>query len=121
MCDAIDIGNTHQTQKQIISDHYPISYIYSRMKKNSFSAYFEQHFNFTTSRTDLRKHMIFKLVKQLNPIGTLKTFTNPNCNLCIEERLTILKKLRDKRVQMMNKNLKIYRACRYKTIFHRFY
>ena len=38
----------------------------------------------------------------------MKTFTKPNCNPCMEERLTILKKLRDKRVTIMNKNLEIY-------------
>ena len=56
------------------------------------------------SRTDLRKYLTFKVVKQLNPIGSMKTCTKPNCNLCMEERLTILKKLRDKRVMIMNKN-----------------
>ena len=52
--------------------------------------------------------MTFKVVKQLNPIGAMKKFTKPNYNLCMEEHLTILKKLRDKRVTIMNKNLDIY-------------
>ena len=64
--------------------------------------------------------MTFKIVKHLNPIGAMKTFTKPNCNLCIEERLTILKNLCDKRVTIMNKNSEKYGACRYKTCFHRF-
>ena len=64
--------------------------------------------------------MTFKVVKQLNTIGAMKTFTKPNCNLCMEERLTILKKLRDKRVTIMNKNSEIYGACRHKTTFHIF-
>ena len=38
----------------------------------------------------------------------------------LEERLTILKKLRYKRVTIMNKNLDIYGACQHKTTFHRF-
>ena len=49
--------------------------------------------------------MTFKVVKQLNPIGAMKTFTKPNCNLCMEERLKILKKLRGKHVTFKNKNL----------------
>ena len=57
---------------------------------DSFTAHFEQHFNYTTSRTDIRKYMTFKVVKQLNLIGAMKTFMKPNCNLCMEERLTIL-------------------------------
>ena len=89
-------------------------------KPDLFAAYFEQHINTTTSRIDLRKYMTFKVVNQLSPIGATKTFTKPNCNLCMEERLTILKKLHDKRVTIMNKNSEIYGACRHKTCFHRF-
>ena len=48
--------------------------------------------------------MMFKVIKQLNPIGAMKTFTKPNCNLCMQERLTILKIIRDKRVTVMKKN-----------------
>ena len=92
-----------------------------RKKSDSFAAHFEQHFNTTVSRTDLRKYMTFKVVKELNPIGELKTFTKPNCNLFIEERLTILKKLRDKRVTVMNNNSEIYGACRHKTTLRQFF
>ena len=70
------------------------------------------------SRTDIRNYMTFKVLKQLNPIGAMKTFTKPDYNLCIEERLTVLKKLREKRVTVMNKNLEIYAGCRHKTTFH---
>ena len=52
--------------------------------------------------------MKFKVVKQLNPIGTIKTFTKPDSNLCMEERLTTPKNLRDKRVIVINKNSYIY-------------
>ena len=90
-------------------------------KSDSFAAHSEQHFNTTTSHTDLRKYMMLKVVKQINPIGAMKTFTKPNWNLCIQERLTILKNLRDKRVTVMNNNSDIYWACRHKTILHRFF
>ena len=88
---------------------------------NSFSAHFEQNFNSNTSRTDICKYMKFKVVRQLNPNGAMKTFTKPNCKLCMEERLTILKTLRDKLVAIMNKNSEIYGACRHKTTFHQFF
>ena len=65
--------------------------------------------------------MTFKVVKQLNPIGAMKKFTEPNYNICMYERLTILKKLHDKRVMIMNKNSKIYGACRHKTTLPQFY
>ena len=51
----------------------------------------------------------------------MKTFTKPNCNLCMEERLTILKKLRDKRVTIINKNLEIYGNYGHKTTFYQFF
>ena len=52
------------------------------------------------SRTYLRKCMTFKFVKQLNPIGKMKTLTKPNFNICMEKRLTIPKNLRDKRIMV---------------------
>ena len=64
--------------------------------------------------------MMFKEIKQLNPIGAMKTFTKPYFILCMGERLTIQKKLCDKRAIVINKKLEIYRACREKTAFHRF-
>ena len=64
--------------------------------------------------------MTFKLVKQLNLIGAMKKFTKPNCNQFIEEVLTILKKIRDKCVTIMNNILEIYGACRHRTNFYQF-
>ena len=122
MCDAIYIDNTQQTFKKIMDGHLSDlqHLLKNRKKSDSFAAHFVQHFNNTKSRTYLRKCMTFKVLKQLNPIGAMKTFTKPNCNLCMQERLTILKKLRDKRVTVMNKNSEIYGACRHKTTFRRF-
>ena len=92
----------------------------NEQRLDSFAAHLVQHFNIITSRTDLCKYMTPKLVKQLNPIGAMKKVMQPNCNLCMQECLTILKKLRDKRVTVMNKNSEIYGACQHNTTFHRF-
>ena len=80
----------------------------NEQKSDSFSAHFVQHFNNAMSRTDLRKRMPFRVIKQLNTIGAMKTFTKPNYNLCMQERLNILKILHDKHVTVMNKHLEIY-------------
>ena len=77
----------------------------SGQKSDSFAVHFEQHFNSTTSGTDLHKYMKFKVVKQLNKIGAMKKITKKNYNLCMEERLKIRKDTRDKRVTIMNNNL----------------
>ena len=123
MCDAIYIGNTQQTFKKRMYGHF--SYLQCLIKNgqnsDSFAAHFVQHFNNITSRTELHKCMTFKIIRQINPIGGMKIFTKLNFNLCMQERLTILKKLYEKRDIVMNKNLGIYGACRHKTTFHQFF
>ena len=64
--------------------------------------------------------MAFQVVKQLKTIDAMEFLTKPNCNLCMEEHLTIIKNPREKCVTVMNKNLEIYGAFRHKTTFHRF-
>ena len=122
MCDAIYIGNTQQNFKKRMDGHFSnlLRLLKNGQKSDSFAAHFEQHFNTITSRTDLRKYMTFKVVNHLILIGAMKTFTKPNCKLCMEECLTILKKLREKCFTIMNNNLEIYGACRHKTSFHQF-
>ena len=65
--------------------------------------------------------MTLKVLKKIKLIVAMKKITKPNHNLCMEEYLTILKKLHDKRVMVMNKNLEIYGACWHKTTFHQFF
>ena len=110
MCDAIYIVNIQQTFKKIMDGHFSDikRLLKDGQKSDLFAAHFSQHFNNTTSRTDICRCMTFKAIKQLNRIDAMKAFTKPNCKLCMQERLTILKKLRDKRVTFMNKNLEIY-------------
>ena len=93
MCDAIYIGNTQQNFKKRMDNHFSDlqRLLKNGQKSDSFAAHFVQHFNNTTSHTYLWKCMTFKVLKQLNPIGAMKTFTKPNCNLCKQERLNILK------------------------------
>ena len=123
MCDAIFIGNTHQTPNKIMDRHFYdlVRLLKNGQKSDSFSAHFKQHFNATTPHTYLRIYTTFKVVKQLNSIREMKTFTKPNCNLCMEECLTIVKTLHDKHVTVINKNFDIYGACRHNTTFHPFF
>ena len=93
MCDAIYICNTQQTFKKIMNGHFSDlqCLLKNGQKPDSFYDHLVQHFNSTMSRTDLRKCITFKVIKQLNPIDAMKIFKKPNCNLCMQERLTILK------------------------------
>ena len=88
MCDAILKGNSHQTFKKRMDGHLSDLQCLFKIgqKSDSFADHFVQHFNNTTSRTELRKCMTFKVIKQLNPIGAMKIFTRPNCNLCMQHR-----------------------------------
>ena len=115
MYDTIYIGNTQQTFKKRMDGHFSDLQRWPKngQKSDSFPAHFVQHFSTTKSRIDLRKYTTFKGIKQLNPIGSLETLTKTNYNLCMQERLTILKKVCEKRVTVMNKNLEIYGACRH--------
>ena len=74
MCDAIYVGNTQQTFKKRMDGHFSniLSFLKNWQKYDSFAAHFEQSFNSTTSRTELRKCMMFKVVKQINLIGAMK-------------------------------------------------
>ena len=87
MCDAMYIGNTQQTFKKIMDSHFSDlqRLLKNGQKPDSFAAQFVHHFNTTVSRTDIRKYMTFKVVKQINLIGAMKTFTKPNCNICMQK------------------------------------
>ena len=119
LCDAIFIGNTRQTFKKRMEGNfsYLLHLLLNRKKLDSFADHFKQHYNATTSRTYLHMYMKFKVVKRLNPISTMEKISELNCNLCMEERLTILKKQRDKRVIIMKNNSEIYGDCQHKTNF----
>ena len=92
--DAIYIVSTQHNLKKRMDGHLSdiLRLLKNRQKSDSFAAHCEQHFNTTTPRKELRKYMTFKVINQLKLIGAKKKFTKPNCNLCMEERLTILKK-----------------------------
>ena len=69
-------------------------FISSERRKKSYSsaAHFEQHFNSTIPRKYLSKCMALTLVNQLNPVGAMKEYKEPNCKIFMEEHLTILKR-----------------------------
>ena len=96
-CGAMYIGNNQHKFKKIIEGHFSnlLCLLINGQQSDSFATHFKHQLKYTISYTDLRKFMTFKVVEQLKPIGAMKTFTKPNCNLRMEERLTILKKLRE--------------------------
>ena len=112
MSDAIYIDNNQHTFKKRMDGHFYnlLRLLNNGQKSDLFSAHSEQNFNTTTSRIDLRKYTKFKVLNHLKPIGAMETLTKNNCNLCMEECLTILKKLHEKCVTIIENNLEIYGA-----------
>ena len=92
MCDAIYIGKKQQTIKKIMDGHLSnlLRLLKNGQKSYSFSTHFEHHFNAIMLCTDLYNYMTFKLLKKINQIGAMETFTKTNCNICMEVGLTIL-------------------------------
>ena len=122
MGDAIYVGNKQQTLKKRMDGHFcdVQKLLKTGQKLDSFAAHYEQHLNSSRSRTTLCTCMMFEVDKQLNSIGEMKTFTKPNRDMCMDGRTTILRKLRDKHITVMKKNLEMYVACQYKVTFRRF-
>ena len=61
-------------------------------------------------------YMELNVVYNINHIK--KTFTKPNCSLCMEERLAILKNKCNINVTLMNKKKDIYGQCSHKSNLH---
>ena len=122
LCTAIYIGNTQQTVKTRMTQHFgDVRRLISEGKKSdTFAAHFAQHFDDAPSPAELREIMDFSIVAEVNPIGAVKTFGKMCCSLCMEERLTIVKASKKKGVELVNRCSEIYGACRHRTRFHRF-
>ena len=55
------------------------------------------------SLMDLRKFIMFNIVNHIYPFGEMEYYIKLNYNLCMEERLTILKNICEKNITLMNK------------------
>ena len=75
----------------------------NRQKWDSFSAHYEKYFESTASHMDLHNCVEFNVLNNLNSIGEMKSFMKFNCYLCIDDCLTIQKKISDERISLMNK------------------
>ena len=105
MYDTIYMSNNQQTFKKIMDGHFSDlqRLLKKKQKSDSFAVHFVQHFNNTTSCTDLRKYMTLEVIKQLNLIVAMKTFTKLNCIIYMQKRLTILKKYMTKASKLWKK------------------
>ena len=98
---------------------------------DSFAKHFSKHFrndgankNDQISSKDVREITRVSILWQGNPISSMKTFGRVNCNLCMMERLEIIKAERIDRLKgegkLINSSNEFYGACRHRTKFHRY-
>ena len=99
----IYIDNTQQTlNKRIYNKFSNVRHILTNVQKSdSFTSHYNQHLKYTTSCTYISKFIMFKIVKHINNIRSIKTFIKHKCSLCMEECLIIIKRLCDKHVTLM--------------------
>ena len=90
---------------------------------------FTSHFKRKEKQDQISSGDIWRITRvsvlwQGNPFSSMKTFGKINCNLCMMERLEIIKALRNDKLngdkKLINTSNEFYGACRHKTKFHRY-
>ena len=56
----------------------------------SFTAHFAKHFTQKPSPQQCRKIMSLDIISTINPIGSMKTWGNSLCTLCMKETIEII-------------------------------
>ena len=92
---------------------------------NSFAKHFASHFKDEKhiSRGDARNIANVEIIRQDNPISSVKAFKNPNCSLCTKERLEIHEAMKlDKKTKsnfLINSLNELHGGYRHNPKFHR--
>ena len=91
---------------------------------DSFAKHFASHFQDKNhmSRGDVRKITNMEILWQGNPMSSVKTFKNLNCNPCTKERLKICKFVKldkkNKTKLLINSLNELHGRCRHNPKFH---
>ena len=82
------MGNTENTLKKL-KQKFQDAAQKKQHDKNSdtFAAYFAQHFNQNPTLKQCREIMKFKILSNINPIRSMKTWSKYPCTLCMKEIL----------------------------------
>ena len=127
-CGCYYIGNTQQKLKTRMNQHFTDTknLVNNNKLSDSFAKHFASHFQDKNhiSRGDVRKITNMEILWQGNPISSIKTFKNLNCNLCTKERLEIYKFMKldkkNKTKLLINSLNELYGGCRHNPKFHRY-
>ena len=92
------------------------------IRSDSYARHFATHFKKDSKPKpyQLREMQTFEILWQGNPISISKTFGTRGCQLCIREKIAIIKTGRDHPEKLINSCSEIYGACRHKPKFHRY-
>ena len=131
ICHQRYIGNTQQHFKKRISQHIQDTcrLVNKGEASDTFADHFAKHCSSTIKGNLRPKHvremLSLKILWEGNPIHCMKSFNTHGCNLCMKERLEILKAKRLDKLNGENILIKeskdFYGACRHKTKFHRYH
>ena len=119
------IGNTQQKLKERMNQHFSETarLVNDGVKSDSFVNHFASHFSGNdkdVTRQTIRKMVKMDIIWQGDAISCMKSFGHLSCQLCMAERLAILKKAKEEPDKLINSRLEIYGSCRHKTRFHRY-
>ena len=94
-------------------------------KSDSFASHFAEHFkDFKDTKKVKTKHVRemveMEILWQGDAIGCMKSFGQLHCNLCMMERIEILKISRKEPEKLIKSKSEIYGACKHKTKFHKY-
>ena len=119
-CGMVYIGNTQQTFKDRMNQHFAdvTNLVNKNQSSDSFAAHMAGHIhqNFKGEATNgLARAMVkLRILWQGDPISCMKTFGTNKCTLCMKERTSILNQSRKDHKMMVNSRSEIYGACRHR-------
>ena len=98
MCNKIYLGNTQTNVEKQMSFHFNhVRVLLTKKKSDSFASHFATHFCPTDlpqppKSKDIREITSIKIIDKVKPVTAMKSFDCPHCQLCMKERLLIVKK-----------------------------
>ena len=127
-CDVTDkfyIGNTQQKLKARMTQHF--NKTKDAVNKGLSADSFAKHFANQDTREgegatvkQVRDCTTVEILWKGNAISCSKSFSKLNCNLCMKERLEILKAMKQQPKKLINSCNELYGACRHRPVFHRY-
>jgi hypothetical protein len=124
-CNQIYIGNTQQTLKVRFRQHCndTVSLVRGKITAaDTLARHLASHIpSKTASACDVRALFRVKVKWKGNPFGVMKTFRTYSCQLCVNEKVDILRcSEAGEKGRVMNSRLKWDEACPHVAHFHRF-